>query len=298
MQEVISELNRIGVTYTINTPLHTYTTWKIGGPCDLLVLPSTAEEVWSSVRLFNKAGFPWMMIGKGSNILVSDEGFRGAVIRLSGDFDSVSFNEEGILAGGGYSLITLSLQAAKKGYTGLEFAGGIPGTVGGAIRMNAGAHGSDISQILSQALILNEKGEFKWIDVKELSFDYRYSIIQDKPWIVVVALFSLPRGERSAIAEKTKLFKEKRLQTQPLKQPSCGSVFRNPLPHYAAKVIESCGLKNYQIGGAKFSELHANFIINTGNATAKDVKALIELAQQRAKQEHGIELIREVKYIE
>jgi UDP-N-acetylmuramate dehydrogenase len=297
MQGVISELGNIGVPFTTNTLLDKYTTWKIGGPCDFLVLPSTSEEVSASVHLFNKAGLPWMMIGKGSNILVSDEGYRGVVVRLSGNFETVSFNEEGVLAGGGFSLITLSLQAAKYGFTGLEFAGGIPGTVGGAVYMNAGAHGSDISQILSRALIMNEKGETFWLEAKELSFGYRHSVIQHNPWIILQASFSLSHGDRSVIAEKTKLLKEKRMRTQPLKQSSCGSVFRNPLPLYAAKVIESCGLKNHRIGGAKFSEIHANFIVNTGGATAKDVKALIKLAEERAKQEYGIELIREVKYI-
>jgi UDP-N-acetylmuramate dehydrogenase len=297
MQAVISELENIGVPFTINTGLDKYTTWKIGGPCDLMILPRTAEEVSASVQLFTKAELPWMVLGKGSNILASDEGCRGAIVRLTDTFEKVSFNEEGVLAGGGFSLITLSLQAAKYGYTGLEFAGGIPATVGGAVCMNAGAHGSDISQILSRALLMNEKGETFWLEAKELSFDYRHSILQHHPWIVLQASFALAHGDRSAIAEKTKLLKERRMRTQPLKQPSCGSVFRNPLPLYAAKIIELCGLKNHSIGGARFSEIHANFIVNTGGATAKDVKALIKLAEERAKQEFGVELIREVKYI-
>jgi UDP-N-acetylmuramate dehydrogenase len=238
-----------------------------------------------------------MIIGKGSNMLVSDEGFRGAVLRLSGALDTASFRDDGVVAGAEYSLITLSLQAAKYGFTGLEFAGGIPGTVGGAICMNAGAHGSDISQILSRALIMNKAGELITIEGNDLDFGYRSSVIQHKPWVVLEATFSLLQGDRTAIRERTKLFKEKRVRTQPLKQPSCGSVFRNPLPLFAAAVIESCGLKGHSIGGAKFSEIHSNFIVNTGEATDKDVLALIELAEDRVKQEHGVTLVREVQFV-
>ncbi|MDF2962390.1 MAG: UDP-N-acetylenolpyruvoylglucosamine reductase, partial [Paenibacillus sp.] len=269
MQEVISVLERSGVPFTSNTPLHTYTTWKIGGPCDLVVSPRNVEEVSACIHMFNTAGVPWMIIGKGSNMLVSDEGFHGAVLRLSGGtFDTASFRNDGVITGAGFSLITLSLQAAKFGLTGLEFAGGIPGTVGGAVCMNAGAHGSDISQTLSRALIMNEAGELIPLEAKDLNFGYRTSVIQHKPWVVLEATFSLLQGDRAVIAERTKLFKEKRMRTQPLKQPSCGSVFRNPLPLYAAAVIESCGLKGHRIGGAKFSEIHSNFIVNTEGATA------------------------------
>lgn len=297
MQEVISAIERSGVPFTPNTPLHTYTTWKIGGPCDLVVLPRSVEEVSTCIHIFNTAGIPWMIIGKGSNMLVSDEGFHGAVLRLSGAFDTVSFRDDGVIAGAGFSLITLSLQAAKYGFTGLEFAGGIPGTVGGAVCMNAGAHGSDISQTLSRALIMNETGGLITLEAKDLIFGYRNSVIQHKPWVLLEATFSLLQGDRNAIMERTKLFKEKRMRTQPLKQPSCGSVFRNPLPLFAAAVIESCGLKGHCIGGAKFSEIHSNFIVNTGGATAKDVLTLIELAEKRAKQELGVTLVREVQFV-
>jgi UDP-N-acetylmuramate dehydrogenase len=297
MKEVISVLEAASIPYSTNMPLHTYTTWKIGGPCDLLLFPRTIEEVSLCVRTLNAAKTPWIVIGKGSNLLVSDEGFRGAVLRLSGAFDSAAFCENGVVAGAGFSLITLSLQAAKHGFMGLEFASGIPGTVGGAVCMNAGAHGSDISKILSQVQVMNENGELVTLQATDLSFGYRDSEIQHKPWIVLEATFSLSHGERSVISEKTKMFKEKRVRTQPLKQHSCGSVFRNPLPFFAAALIESMGLKGYSVGGAKFSEIHANFIVNTGGATAKDVRTLIKLAQERAKQEHGVCLKPEVEFV-
>lgn len=184
MQEVMSALERAGVPFTPNTPLHAYTTWKIGGPCDLVVFPRYVDEVSACIRIFNTTGIPWMIIGKGSNMLVSDEGFHGAVLRLSGTFDTVAFRDDGVTAGAGFSLITLSLQAAKYGFTGLEFAGGIPGTVGGAVCMNAGAHGSDISQVLSQSLIMNETGELISLGAKALTFGYRNSVIQHKPWVI------------------------------------------------------------------------------------------------------------------
>ncbi|ULL15014.1 UDP-N-acetylmuramate dehydrogenase [Paenibacillus sp. H1-7] len=296
-EQVISELERTGVPFTVNAPMHTYTTWKIGGRCDLIVFPRTIEEISAAVRILNAEAVPWMVIGKGSNMLVSDEGFRGAVLRLAGEWDTASFNEDGVLAGGGFSLITLSLQAAKHGFAGLEFAGGIPGTVGGAVCMNAGAHGSDVSQILSRAFVMDEKGDAFWLEARDLAFSYRESVLQRKPWIVLKALFSLSRGDRLTIAENTKRYKEKRMRTQPLKQPSCGSVFRNPLPLFAAEILESCGLKGYSIGGAQISGLHANFIVNTGGATADDVRALIRLAQARAKQERGVDLVTEVKFV-
>ncbi|NOU96633.1 UDP-N-acetylmuramate dehydrogenase [Paenibacillus sp. LMG 31456] len=297
MQEVNAALERSGVPFTPNTSLHTYTTWKIGGLCDLVVFPRSVEEVSACICIFNTTGIPWMIIGKGSNMLVSDEGFHGAVLRLSGAFDTVSFRDDGVTAGAGYSLITLSLQAAKYGFTGLEFAGGIPGTVGGAVCMNAGAHSSDISQTLSRALVMNETGELITLEAKDLNFGYRNSVIQHNPWVVLEATFSLLHGDRTVIVERTRMFKEKRMRTQPLKQPSCGSVFRNPLPLFAAEVIESCGLKGHSIGGAKFSEIHSNFIVNTGGATAKDVLALIELAEVRARQEHDVTLVREVLFV-
>jgi UDP-N-acetylmuramate dehydrogenase len=297
MKEVISALEAASIPYSTNTPLHSYTTWKIGGPCDLLVFPRNTEEVSLCVRTLKAAKTPWIVIGKGSNLLVSDEGFRGAVLRLSGTFDSATFGENGAVVGAGFSLITLSLQAAKHGFSGLEFASGIPGTVGGAVRMNAGAHGSDISKILSQVLVMNEHGELVTLQAKDLSFDYRHSVIQHKLWIVLEATFSLCPGKRSVISEKTKMFKEKRVRTQPLKQQSCGSVFRNPLPLFAAALIECMGLKGYSVGGAKFSEIHANFIVNTGGATARDVMALIKLAQERAIQEHGVHLKPEVEFV-
>ncbi|WP_245856169.1 FAD-binding protein [Paenibacillus rigui] len=153
MQKVISLIEKSGIPFTTNTPLHSYTTWKIGGPCDLMVFPRSVEEASECIRIFNTAGIPWMIIGKGSNMLVSDDGFHGAILRLSGALDTVSFRDDGVIAGAGFSLITLSLQAAKYGFTGLEFASGIPGTVGGAVCMNAGAHGSDISKTLSLALV-------------------------------------------------------------------------------------------------------------------------------------------------
>ncbi|MFD2611606.1 FAD-binding protein [Paenibacillus gansuensis] len=220
MKEVISALEAASISYTTNTPLHTYTTWKIGGPCDLLVFPRTIEEVSLCVRTLKAAKRPWIVIGKGSNLLVSDEGFRGAVLRLSGAFDSATFGGDGVVAGAGFSLITLSLQAAKHGFIGLEFASGIPGTVGGAVCMNAGAHGSDISKILSQVIVMNAHGDLVTLQATDLLFGYRDSEIQHNPWIVLEATFSLSHGEPSVISEKTKMFKEKRVRTQPLKQHS------------------------------------------------------------------------------
>lgn len=295
MQQVIAELSsgEYGEP-KIQEPLAPYTTWKIGGPADLLLIPRSKEELAAAVKLLNRYGTPWMMLGKGSNTLISDKGVRGVVIKLGAGLDYARFEGDSVTAGGAYSFIKLSVMAGKAGLTGLEFAAGIPGTVGGAVYMNAGAHGSDVSRILQRAEVLLPTGELAALQKDDMAYAYRHSILQTRPGIVTEAVFKLEPGDRNEIAAALAAYKDRRRRTQPLQQACAGSVFRNPEGHYAARLIEEAGLKGLRIGGAEVSPLHANFIVNTGQATAQDVLSLIERIRRTVEQKYGVKLIPEV----
>ncbi|UHA74123.1 UDP-N-acetylmuramate dehydrogenase [Paenibacillus sp. 481] len=281
-------------TYQTDEPLASYTTWKIGGSADLLIEPLGKEQLALTVKLLHEHQIPWMTIGRGSNLLVADTGFRGAVILLGTELDYVHFEESIVRAGGRYSLIKLSIMAGKKGLTGLEFAGGIPGTVGGAVYMNAGALGSDVSRIFESAEIVLETGELVRYSKEDMQFAYRHSVLHDVKGIVLEATFRLECGDRNQIATTMSANKEHRLRTQPLQTACAGSVFRNPSGDYAARLIQEAGLKGYRIGGAEVSTQHANFIVNTGQATASDVLTLIERIQQTIRDRFGVALVPEV----
>ncbi|WP_248926601.1 UDP-N-acetylmuramate dehydrogenase [Paenibacillus hamazuiensis] len=277
-----------------NEPLAPYTTWKIGGPADILLTPRSKDQLIRAVRFLHDRGIPWTVIGRGSNMLVTDKGIRGVVIKLGDTLETVRFEGTLAIAGGAYSFIKLSVMAGKEGLTGLEFASGIPGTVGGAVYMNAGAHGSDVSRILKQAEVLWETGELATLQRDELQYAYRHSLLQTKPGIVTEAVFQLEYGERNEIAAEMAANKERRLRTQPYTLACAGSVFRNPPGHHAARLIEDAGLKGLRSGGAEVSTLHANFIVNTGEATAEDVVTLIEKVKAKVLEKYGIELHPEV----
>ena len=213
-------------------------------------------------------------------MLVSDKGIRGVVIKLGNALETLRFDGAMVYAGGSYSFIKLSVLAAKEGLTGLEFASGIPGSVGGAVYMNAGAHGSDVSRILKQAEVILDTGELVTMQAEDLQYAYRHSILHTLPGIVTEAVFELQVGERKEIAGAMAAYRDRRLRTQPLQLACAGSVFRNPEGGFAAKLIEEAGLKGKRVGGAEISTLHANFIVNTGDATAEDVLTLIDEVQQ------------------
>lgn len=296
MQQLIEELAAAHAGDLLpDEPLAPYTTWKIGGPVDLLIVPHDKRQLSSAVRILNRYGVTWMTLGRGSNLLVSDRGIRGAVIRLGSGMDTALFDGNLITAGGACSLIRLSSMAGRHGLTGLEFAGGIPGTVGGAVYMNAGAHGSDVSRILLSAEVMLDTGELVNLNNRDLQFGYRHSILQEQKGIVTEAVLGLQFGDRKEIAAAMAAYKDRRLRTQPLQLPCAGSVFRNPEGHHAAGLIEQAGLKGTRIGGAEVSMLHANFIINTGDATAEDVLALIEHIRTIVEDRFGVRLVTEVK---
>jgi len=295
MHNVITELQAAGVgDVRVEEPMNRHTTWRIGGPADCLIVPDTKEQLIDAIRIMHEHGVPWTVFGKGSNTLVTDKGIRGVVIKLGDDYDTARYEGDVVHAGASYSFVKLSWQAAKKGLTGLEFAGGIPGTVGGAVYMNAGAHGSDVSRILLGAEVVLGTGEVATYSADDMEYSYRHSVLQEKGGIVINATFQLAYGDRKEIAAAMASYKERRTKTQPLSQKCAGSVFRNPPNHYAAQLIESCGLKGKQIGGAEVSQLHANFIVNTGNATADDVLTLIKHIQRTVQEQRGIHLVPEV----
>jgi UDP-N-acetylmuramate dehydrogenase len=295
MQKLVAELEQSGVgSVRLNEPLAGHTTWKIGGPADLFLIPGTEDELATALSLLYRHGVPWCVLGRGSNTLVTDKGIRGAVIKLGDGFDEVRFEGETVIAGASYSFIKLSVMTGKEGLTGLEFAGGIPGTVGGAVYMNAGAHSSDISRILKSVDIIWEDGSREVLGNEEMAFTYRHSILHERRGIVTRAVFRLANGDRKEIAAALASFKDRRLRTQPLQMACAGSVFRNPPNDHAARLIEEAGLKGLREGGAEVSQLHANFIVNHGDATAEDVLTLMRRVQQTIEQTYGILLVPEV----
>lgn len=299
MVEAVKELQELNIgKVKINEPLAHHTTIKIGGPADIFIEPSSVENLQKVMEVIRNHHLNWRAIGRGSNLLVSDKGIEGVVLKLCNGIDSLEINGTEITVGGGHSLVSLSTLISKKGLSGLEFASGIPGSVGGAVYMNAGAHGSDISKVLTKAHILFLDGSMEWLSNEELEFSYRTSILQNKrPGIVVEAVFQLEAGERNSIVAQMQKNKDYRKETQPWNFPCAGSIFRNPLPNYAGKLIEVAGLKGFSIGGAKISEMHGNFIVNAGNATAGDVLALIQHVKDTIYHLYQIKMETEVEII-
>ena len=296
---LLRELNEYQVgTVKKDEELARHTTMKIGGPADLFVEPTSIDGLKKTMQLVQKYRVNWRAIGRGSNLLVSDQGIEGVVIKLGNNLKDMKLDGTQLTVGAGYSIVALAVLISKKGLSGLEFASGIPGSVGGAVYMNAGAHGSDISKILTDAHILFEDGSLQWLTNDEMEFSYRTSVLQKKrPGIVVEARFQLTEGDKEQIVAVMQKNKDYRKVTQPYDSPCAGSIFRNPLPHFAGKLIEEAGLKGFQIGGAQISEMHGNFIVNAGNAKASDVLQLIEYVKKTIMEKYNIQMETEVEII-
>lgn len=295
MKLIADELLQAGVGKVwINEPLANHTTWRIGGPADLLIQPKDKAALILAVQVIHRHDIPWSVIGRGSNLLVRDGGIRGAVLKVAEGLSHCDFRGEEVCVGAGYSMIRLAMETGKMGLTGMEFAGGIPGSVGGAVYMNAGAHGSDLSRILKEAEILFGNGETMVLTNEELQFSYRTSLLQKKKGVVLEATFQLHKGDRKEIAAVLAAYKDRRRQTQPLQMPCAGSVFRNPAGDHAGRLIESAGLKGYRYGGAQISEIHANFIVNRGGATATEVLTLMDHVRCTIREKFGVDLHPEV----
>ncbi|PKR78539.1 UDP-N-acetylenolpyruvoylglucosamine reductase [Halalkalibacillus sediminis] len=299
MQSLVKKLEdkQVGKV-AVDEPLSKHTTIKIGGPADLFIQPSSIDGLIDSLNILKESDIPVRVIGRGSNLLIPDDGIRGAVIQFAKGLDHLEIDGTQITVGGGYPLVKLATIISRKGLRGLEFAGGIPGSVGGAVYMNAGAHGSDVSKILVKAHILYENGESEWLTNEEMQYSYRTSVLQeDKKGYCIEAVFQLEEGDKDTIIEEMKKHKDYRRETQPWDYPCAGSIFRNPLPNHAGKLVEELGLKGYQIGGAKISDLHGNFIVNEGEGSYEDVMNLIKYIQKTIKEKYDIEMETEVEIL-
>lgn len=283
-------------------PMKRHTTFRIGGPAAVYISPGSEEELKEVLNLLKEENIPWTILGNGSNLLVSDEGYRGAVISMSGGwaYSGVlkEYEKTGktlIRAGAGELLSRTARLAMECALTGMEFASGIPGTIGGALVMNAGAYGSEICNILSRAKVMTPEGEFLELSAEELELGYRTSCIPERNYIVLEAVFELTKGSKEAISSQMRELAKKRREKQPLEYPSAGSTFKRPEGNFAAKLIEDAGLKGFSVGGAMISEKHSGFVVNYNDATAEDVMELCRQVREKVKALSGIELEMEVK---
>ena len=290
MNDLIRFLDDNKIAYIASEPMKAHTTFKIGGPADLLVTVNSVDELQKALTACRERDVPFMILGKGSNLLVSDAGIEGAVIALSGAFKELSADGEIITAGAGVSLSKLCTVAAERSLSGLEFAYGIPGTVGGAVYMNAGAYGGETKDAVIEVVYMTPDGVLGTYSAAELNFGYRHSVFKENDNIILYAKYKLAEDDRDAILARMDDFMNRRRTKQPLEYPSAGSVFKRPEGAFAGTLIEQCGLKGKRIGGAQVSEKHAGFIINAADATCGDVLNLVRLVQETVKRETGYDL--------
>ena len=280
-----------------NVSLKKYTTYKAGGIASIIVTPKDELKLIELLKYLKQNNIKYKILGNGSNLIFSDKLFSDVLIKLS-FIDNCTINDTIIKAGAGCSLISVAMKASRMGLTGMEFATGIPGTIGGAIYMNAGAYKSDMGYIVSEVRALNDNLEIVTLYNKDLNFKYRSSFFQNhKNYICLEATMVLKKGDKNLIKQLIEDRKQKRIMTQPLNFPSAGSVFRNPDNDYAWRLIDVCGLKGYRIGDAEVSVKHANFIINKGNATGKDIHDLILFVKETVKKETGVDLKVEQEFV-
>lgn len=299
MQNKNEWIRKLGeqVEILVAEPMKNHTTFRIGGPADALALPKTPEEVAEVVRFCHEHAQSYYVLGNGSNLLVSDEGYRGLVLQLYRNFNDIQVNGETITVQSGAMLAAVARTAYQTGLTGLEFASGIPGTIGGAVVMNAGAYGGEMKNVLKEVTVLTKEGEVLVIPAKALELGYRTSVIPKNGWIVLGAVLRLKKGDQEQILARMEELKEQRITKQPLDLPSAGSTFKRPEGYFAGKLIMDAGLRGFTVGGAQVSEKHCGFVVNRGNATAADVWELICEVKRRVKEMTGVELEPEVKLL-
>ncbi len=284
-------------------PMKNHTTFRVGGPAEYFVTVTKTEQLQAVIRLCNRFEMPWFVLGNGSNLLVSDAGVRGVILRLSGEFTQCEIKEDihngnaDAVAGAGMLLSAFAMQLAKKGFSGFEFAAGIPGSVGGAVMMNAGAYGGEIKDCITRAEIVTEDGECRILSAEELELSYRHSVLTEMKGIVTRAWFSFPIGSKLYILSNIEMLNRQRKEKQPLEYPSAGSTFKRPAGNYAGKLIMEAGLAGKQIGGAAVSEKHCGFVINKENATATDIYTLMQYVIEKVEETSGIRLEPEVKLL-
>lgn len=278
-------------------PMSRHTTFKIGGPADYLISPASQDEVIAILAFCHSHHVPLFVFGLGSNLLVRDKGIRGIVVKLGDDMKNIRVSDTELCADAGVRLSHLAKIAAREGLSGLEFAEGIPGSLGGAVVMNAGAYNGEISQVLTSATAVDSQGSVRIFACDEIHFQYRSSIFQSSDFIVLSACLNLTRDDPQQILLRMQQYSRSRREKQPLDLPSAGSAFKRPPGFFVGPLLEQLGLKGYQIGGAQVSSKHAGFIVNTGNARAVDVVRLIEFIQHKAYQEFGVDLHPEIRVV-
>ena len=278
-------------------PMSRHTTFRIGGPADLFLVPECVQEIEKIISVCKDEKVPYFILGNGSNLLVSDKGYPGVVIQLYRGFSQITVEGNEIHAQAGALLSGIAAAAREASLTGFEFAGGIPGTLGGAVVMNAGAYGGEMKDVLKEVTVLTGKGEILTLQADELRMGYRTSVIKEAGYIVLEAVISLEKGDQEAIRSRMQELAGMRSSKQPLSYPSAGSTFKRPEGYFAGKLIMDSGLQGYQVGGAQVSEKHCGFVINTGNATAEDVKNLMSDVQRIVMEKFGVKLEPEVKFL-
>ena len=298
MTDFIADLGRNlpSLELRMEQPLSKYTTFRIGGSAECVACPKNEEELSGLLKCCAAAGVEPRILGAGSNVLAPDEGIRGLVIVLKDCLSGMErISDTAIRVMAGVTMARAAVFAAGQGLSGLEFAHGIPGTVGGGVYMNAGAYGGEIKDVCTRVRILDRQGTGRWITREEAAFSYRHSAMEENPWIVVAAEFELIPGDEAAIKAKMQELIGKRRNSQPLELPSAGSAFKRPATGYAAALIDQTGLKGFRVGGAAVSEKHAGFVVNLGGATASDVQSLLRQVSDRVCDATGIRLEPEVR---
>ncbi len=294
--ERFSALVPDGVTVKPGEPLSAHTGFRTGGSCSMMLFPHDADSLAACVRLARECGVPHYILGNGSNVLAGDGGYEGAVI-CTGRVNGLSFSGDRVSCGAGTALSVLANECAERSLSGLEFAHGIPGTVGGAVFMNAGAYGGEIKDVLLSAEVFCADGVVRTLTAEQLCLGYRTSALSSSGGVLLGATFGLKAGERDEIRAAMGRFMQRRREKQPLELPSCGSTFKRPEGAYAAELIDRCGLKGFAVGGAAVSDKHAGFVVNTGGATSADVLSVIERVKSTVKQKTGYELEPEVRFL-
>ena len=279
----------------IDEPMEKHTTFRVGGKVDYFVQAKSDVDVKSVVGLCRSEKMPCCVIGNGSNLLVGDKGYRGVIIQIWKAMSNISVEDNMIYAQGGALLSKIGNIALEAGLTGFEFAAGIPGTVGGAVVMNAGAYGGEMKDVLKEVTVLDEEGNIFTLEKEALELGYRTSVVAKKGYVVLSVVIELQKGDKEKIRERMNELREQRTTKQPLEYPSAGSTFKRPEGYFAGKLIQDAGLRGFQVGGAKVSEKHCGFVINADHATAADIVELIEQVQDKVRQQFGVELEMEVK---
>lgn len=278
----------------LEEPMAKHTSFRIGGPADVLAQPADEAELAALLKRAGEHAVPVTLVGNGSNLLVRDKGIRGLVIKLSNIFSSITVDGNVLTFGSGISLAMASKKAASLSLSGMEFAVGIPGTIGGAVYMNAGAYDGEMAKVVTCVRVMDMQGKISELQASELDFAYRHTALQNSGLIVISVTVALQPGEAESIAAKMADFSQRRISKQPLELPSAGSMFKRPPGYFAGTLIEQTGLKGYTVGGAQVSTKHAGFVVNVGGATAKDVLQLISNVQSKVFAAHGVRLEPEV----